>query len=185
MDLTPLAPPAIRQLLEEHFDALPIVQVGTCDDQGPVIRSMGMFALMEDRCPLLITHTGSRKWHQLTERPDVSLCCVNASKTVQIVVRGRARLHDKKTSLRLLDQYWPQVPDAVWSVYAQPSTDGEYAPPRPDQVFNGPPDAMGLIEVIPWQWETLIFDLERYVDSQRVRYEVSEGQWQAVRWKVG
>jgi pyridoxine/pyridoxamine 5'-phosphate oxidase len=180
----PSIPKPIAELLNSEFASLPIAQVATVGEEGPVLRSMGMFALMDGAFPLFLTHCASHKWSQLGKNPQIALCFVNASKDKQILARGRALLHSEQSNRTLLEEYWQKVPSSVLSIYAQANVEGSYQDQILPPVGVKVPSNFGVIQVVPLFWEQLVFDPQNYANSVRIQHRYISNGWSTCRVQV-
>lgn len=180
----PSIPESIAQLLAKEFGSPPIAQVATVGDEGPMLRSMGMFSLLEGAFPLFLTHCATHKWDQLTARPQTALCFVNTDKNKQVLARGKARLHTLESNPALLERFWPKVPSTVLSVYAQEGVEEAYQESDLTPALEKIPSNFGVIQIIPHFWEELIFNAEDYVKSTRIQHTLSSKGWLSSRRQV-
>ena len=65
-------PVEIETVLSDVFgfpEVPTFAQVATHDENGPVCRTMKLFAMTDDKEPVFLSHTDSLKWQQLLNAP--------------------------------------------------------------------------------------------------------------------
>lgn len=146
---------------------------------------MRIYEFNQDGCPILLTHTGSNKWKEFVNHPQVSINIVNESKLLQIIVSGRLVLDTSESACELSKRYWNMVRSDVKKIY-DPKHRIEEAYYESDDlaILQEIPNTFGIARVVPGFWETLHLENE-YTKSHRYQFCLKEGSWQKQRIHVG
>lgn len=181
-------PTELAELFKEHFsfpDKPLFGSVATLQNQYPRIRTMRIYEFNQEGCPILLTHTGSNKWKDFLNQPQVSINIVSESKLQQIIVSGHLLLDTPKSAYDKAQRYWNMVRSDVKKIYDPAHRIEEtYIESNELTVPQEAPNTFGIVSVIPNFWETLQLENE-YVKSHRYQFHFKEDFWQKQRIHVG
>lgn len=159
------SPQEIQCALREKFhfptDILAGV-VSTNGKEGISSRMMRVYDIDEKGCPILLTHTGTKKWEEIKNSPSVSLCFVSEDKLFQVLLRGSANL---VASREEASPYWETIRPDVQDYYLKGAT-----------TDHAIPDTLGVIKIEPTFWETLELVIP-YSESVRFQFLPSPSGW--------
>lgn len=180
-------PIELVELFKDHFSfpEKPLFgSVSSIYEDHPRIRTMRIYEFNQDGCPILLTHTGSNKWKEFMNQPQLSMNIVSESKLLQIIVSGSLFLDTSKSACEIAQQYWNMVRSDVKKIY-DPShkIQGIYSDSELT-ISQEVPNTFGIVRVVPTFWETLHLESE-YTKSHRYQFRLEEGSWQKQRVHVG
>lgn len=181
-------PTELVELFKEHFsfpDKPLFGSVATIQNQHPCIRTMRIYELNHEGCPILLTHTGSNKWKEFVNHPQVSINIVSENKLLQIIVSGHLLLDTSESACEAAKRYWSMVRSDVKKIYDPAHKIEEIHFEASDLTIpQEVPDTFGIACVVPNFWETLHLENE-YIKSHRYQFHLKEGSWQKQRIHVG
>ena len=159
--------------------------VATIQKSYPCVRTMRIYDINKEGCPVLLTHVASNKWKEFADHPYVSINMVSENKLVQMIVRGMLQLDTPNSAFDKAKRYWNMVRPDVKKIYDPAHTVGDLFCKA--NVLNIPqeiPDTFGIACVIPEFWELLLLDSE-YTNSLRYQFHLANSKWQKQRVHVG
>lgn len=150
----------VGELLNNWFDypnKRLYCQVSTTSSRVTHIRTMDLYHLTEDGYIALLSRTDTRKWNDLTNNPNISICIANLGHG-QITVEGSASLKTAENDFDIASYYWNNHLDQYWR---------DFYLKRSDRHCNEIPSSFGVIIVKPDFWEILELDVNDYSKSSR------------------
>lgn len=172
--------------LKEHFffPEKPLFgAVATVQQHTPRIRTMRIYEIDGEGCPILLTHVASNKWKEFQESPQACINVVSENKLVQLIVQGHLQLKSAQNDKAL--HYWNLVRPDVKKIYDPKHTVG--APFSQAEVLTIPesvPESFGMARLLPEFWELLLLASD-YPNSERYQFKWRENRWQKQRIHVG
>jgi pyridoxine/pyridoxamine 5'-phosphate oxidase len=159
--------------------------VATHQATQPGIRTMRIYDFDREGCPILTTHTGSKKWGEFVSHPHVSIVLVSENQLVQVIVSGKLRLDTIHTARELATHYWDRVRPDVKKVYdASYRTGDDYQEIGPLFAPVDVPTSFGIVSVMPSFWELLHLESD-YPLSQRYQFHRQGEGWAKRRVNLG
>lgn len=177
-------PQTVENLLKKRFnypDRMIFAQVATLSENGPDLRTMGLFNIDDEGRLIFLTNTFSHKWTQISSHPKISVLLLNPEQNVQIIARGLAETMTPLTAPELSAFYWNLTPEGAKQTYALQDPENKYVPIIGKTTPSHPPKNFGIIRITPTIWEFLEMDLENYPASPRFRYIKTNTTWQEKR----
>lgn len=181
-------PRELVELFKDHFsfpDKPLFGSVATIQNLHPRIRMMRIYEFNPEGCPILLTHTGSNKWKEFINHPQISINIVSESKLLQIIVSGHLLLDTSESACEKAKRYWNMVRQDVKKIYDPThKTEEVYVEPKDLTIPQAAPNTFGMVCVVPNFWETLHLESE-YAKSYRYQFHLKDGFWQKQRIHVG
>lgn len=181
-------PLELVELFKDHFGypEKPLFgSVATIHNHYPRIRTMRIYEFNQDGCLILLTHTGSNKWKEFMNHPQVSINIVSESKLLQIIVSGYLVLDTSESAYEAAKRYWNMVRADVKKIY-DPTYKIEKVYSETDDltISQEAPHTFGIAYVVPDFWEALHLEND-YPKSHRYQFHLKEDSWQKQRIHVG
>lgn len=167
----PLAP-EIENYLHDTFQfpqKLLIGQLASSSSDGPWQRTLRIYGIEEKLGLIFLTHTGSRKWRELSQERTFSLCLLDPTYKVQLNARCKAQLLTRDHDLKLFEKYWFMIREDVRRTYL---SEGEST--------DKPSVNLGMIAGFPDYWESLCLE-DDYAQSKRNSFKrTAGGTWSKI-----
>ncbi|MBS4168991.1 hypothetical protein [Parachlamydia sp. AcF125] len=159
--------------------------VATIQNHCPRIRTMRIYEFNQDGCPILLTHTGSNKWKEFVNQPQIFINIVNESKLLQIIVSVQLVLDTSESAYETAKRYWNMVRSDVKKIYDLKHKIEEAYCEFDDLIIpEETPNTFRIACAVPSFWEALHLESE-YTKSHRYQFYLKEGSWLKQRIHVG
>lgn len=177
-------PTRIREVFKERFQFPEKPLFASVATSTPSIRTMRLFDFDEKGRPLFFTHTGSKKWKEISKSPKISACIISEDKLLQLIFSGAALLENLNNPSDQHALLWKRVREDVKKIYdPNYSVGGNYKEPDNLKILKDPPSTFGVLRIIPSFWEILELK-EEYLDSLRTVFTKEGDVWKSQRMNL-
>lgn len=166
----------IKALLKDWFNFPKnklFCQVSTVSNGQPHIRTMDLYDLTNDGSLVFLTKTNSRKWNDLANQKNISVCMINLEMG-QIIAEGSALLQTTENNPSMTKHYWENYLPQYWqNFYLSHVTNNTH----PSSEI---PSTFGVIQMIPHAWEFLEINTKDFLKGSRKKLQLKEGSWELI-----